>query len=134
MNFAAGQRYGREGLDALARIRELDGNLAVVLMTAYGGVSLAVEALKRGATDFVLKPWRNDSLVTSVIAAAEATRQRRQGETFDLDALERNAIARALTHCDGNVSQAATILGLTRPALYRRMAKHGFPTASAGAE
>ena len=50
MNFVAGDRSGAAGLDALARLQELDASLAVVLMTAYGGVSLAVEALKRGAT------------------------------------------------------------------------------------
>ena len=54
MNFVAGERSGAAGLDVLARLQELDTCLAVVLMTAYGGVSLAVEALKRGATDFVL--------------------------------------------------------------------------------
>src|SRR6266700_7393113 len=54
MNFVAGARAGKEGLNALARIQAFDPNLAVVLMTAYGGVELAVEALKKGAVDFVL--------------------------------------------------------------------------------
>lgn len=125
MNFAVGERHGHEGLDALARIHAADRCLAVVLMTAFGGVALAVEALKRGAADFILKPWRNDKLVEAVMAAAQATRARRAGETLDLDALESNAIRRALAHYEGNVSQAAAALGLTRPALYRRMAKYG---------
>src|SRR5579875_1744274 len=60
MNFVAGESGGRAGLDGLARIRAADPTLAVVLMTAYGGVQLAVEALKRGAADFVLKPWKNE--------------------------------------------------------------------------
>src|SRR5512141_2679863 len=51
MNFVLGDHSGREGLDALGRIQAADPTLAVVLMTAYGGVSLAVEALKRGAVD-----------------------------------------------------------------------------------
>jgi two-component system, response regulator RegA len=98
----------------------------VVLMTTFGGVSLAVEALKRGAADFVLKPWRNEKLVAAVRAAAELTRSKRLAdESFDLEAAERTAIRRALAHHDGNVSRAAASLGLTRPALYRRMAKHG---------
>src|SRR5580658_7595946 len=46
MNFVAGERSGAAGLDALAQLQELDASLAVVLMTAYGGVSLAVDALK----------------------------------------------------------------------------------------
>jgi DNA-binding NtrC family response regulator len=60
MNFVVGERSGAAGLNALARVQAFDPTLAVVLMTAYGGVSLAVEALKKGAVDFVLKPWRND--------------------------------------------------------------------------
>jgi two-component system response regulator RegA len=125
MNFVAGDRSGATGLDALARVQALDASLGVVLMTAYGGVSLAVAALKRGATDFVLKPWRNDKLVATVLAAATATRQRRAAETLNLDALERAAIERALLQHAGNISLAAAALGLSRPALYRRMSKHG---------
>jgi two-component system response regulator RegA len=125
MNFVAGERSGTAGLDALARLQELDASLAVVLMTAYGGVALAVEALKRGATDFVLKPWRNDKLVATVMAAAAATRRRRATETLNLDTLERGAIERALLQHGGNISLAAAALGLSRPALYRRLSKHG---------
>lgn len=125
MNFVAGERSGAAGLDALARLQELDASLAVVLMTAYGGVSLAVEALKRGATDFVLKPWHNDRLIATVLAAAAATRRRRAAETLNLDTLERGAIERALQQHGGNISLAAAALGLSRPALYRRMSKHG---------
>jgi two-component system, response regulator RegA len=125
MNFVAGERSGSAGLDALARLQELDASLAVVLMTAYGGVSLAVEALKRGATDFVLKPWRNDKLIAVVLAAAATTRRRRIAETLNLETLERGAIERALLQHGGNISLAAAALGLSRPALYRRMSKHG---------
>jgi two-component system response regulator RegA len=125
MNFVVGDRSGSTGLDALGRLQELDAGLAVVLMTAYGGVSLAVEALKHGATDFVLKPWRNDKLVATVRAAATATRRRRAVETLNLDTLERAAIERALVQHGGNISLAAAALGLSRPALYRRMSKHG---------
>ena len=125
-NFAPGEHGGREGLDALARIRVRDPDVSVVLMTVYGGVSLAVEALKRGAADFVLKPWRNDKLTEAMAAAAALTRSRRADrESLNLDVLERHAIERALARYEGNVTQAAAALGLTRPALYRRMAKHG---------
>lgn len=125
MNFVAGERSGAEGLDALARIRATDPTIAVVLMTAYGGVNLAVESLKRGAVDFILKPWRNDKLAAAVQAAAEISRTRRAAETLQLDALERGAIERALARYQGNISAAAAALGLSRAALYRRIAKHG---------
>jgi DNA-binding NtrC family response regulator len=84
-----------------------------------------VEALKRGAADFILKPWRNDKLIAAVSAAANITRSRREKETQHLDAVERSAIERALARHEGNISLAASELGLSRPALYRRMAKHG---------
>lgn len=125
MNFAAGEHTGREGLDALSAIKAYDPTLSIVLMTAFGSVSLAVEALKQGATDFVLKPWRNDRLIAAVTAACELTRSRRSGNTLDLDAIERRAIEQALAQHQGNISSAATALGLSRPALYRRLSKHG---------
>lgn len=126
MNFALGDHSGREGLTELERLRRIDPHLAVVLMTTYGGVALAVEALKAGAVDFVLKPWRNDKLAEAVEAACGRTRAaRRAAATFDLDAAEKAEIQRALEHHGRNISQAAAALGMTRPALYRRMAKHG---------
>jgi DNA-binding NtrC family response regulator len=126
MNFAAGARSGAEGLAVLERLQALDPALSVVLMTTWGGVALAVEGLKRGAVDFVLKPWRNDALVRAMAAAAELTAERRaSARVLNLDELEHRAIERALSLYDGNVSHAAAALGLTRPALYRRMARHG---------
>lgn len=124
MNFAPGERGGGAGLDWLARFTEADPSLAIVLMTTYGGVALAVEALKRGAMDFVLKPWRNEALATAMTAAVAATRARR-ADDLNLDDIERRTIEQALQRHKGNVSQAAAALGLTRPALYRRMARHG---------
>jgi DNA-binding NtrC family response regulator len=126
MNFAAGARSGAEGLDTLDRLHAADPALSVVLMTTYGGVALAVEALKRGAADFILKPWRNEALIEALRAAAALTAERRaSGAALNLDDLERRAIVRALSIYDGNVSHAAQALGLTRPALYRRMERHG---------
>jgi DNA-binding NtrC family response regulator len=126
MNFATGARDGREGLDELDRLLAADPALSVVLMTTYGGVALAVNALKRGAADFVLKPWRNEALAETMRAAAKLTVERRaSGAALNLDDLERRAIVRALSLYDGNVSHAAQALGLTRPALYRRIERHG---------
>jgi len=125
MNFAIGARSGAEGFDALAAVQAADPALSVVLMTTYGGVALAVEALKRGAVDFVLKPWRNEALAQALDAAARLTAERRAGAALNLDELEKRAIERALSIHAGNVSRAAAALGLTRPALYRRMERHG---------
>jgi DNA-binding NtrC family response regulator len=123
MNFSLGLRSGQDGLDGLARIGRADPDLSVVLMTAFGAVSLAVESLKRGGADFLLKPWRNDALVAAVEAAAARTHEKRA--LLPLDDVERAAIAKALQHHDGNIAQAAASLGVSRPALYRRISKYG---------
>ncbi|MBS0419011.1 MAG: sigma-54-dependent Fis family transcriptional regulator [Proteobacteria bacterium] len=78
MNFAPGERTGREGLDWLRQFRQSLPTASVVLMTAFGGVSLAVEALKNGAVDFVLKPWQNDKLVATMSAAVALSQARSQ--------------------------------------------------------
>ncbi len=67
MNFSAGVNTGNEGLYWLSRIHELRPDMEVVLFTAYGDVELAVKALKKGAADFILKPWDNEKLRTTLL-------------------------------------------------------------------
>ncbi|HEY6927121.1 MAG TPA: response regulator, partial [Steroidobacteraceae bacterium] len=57
MNFSAGADSGAEGLEYLSRVLALDPQAVVVLITGHSGIDLAVEAMKRGAADFVTKPW-----------------------------------------------------------------------------
>ena len=64
-NFARGATDAVEGLALLRRLLEIDADLAVVMITAHAGLSVAVEAMKRGATDFVSKPWSNDKLLAA---------------------------------------------------------------------
>jgi DNA-binding NtrC family response regulator len=64
LNYTRDTTSGDEGLEALARIRAFDAFTPVVVMTAWGSVSLAVEAMRRGAQDFIEKPWENDRLLT----------------------------------------------------------------------
>ena len=77
-NFARGATDGSEGFAWLGRILSLDPDAAVVLITAHGGVQVAVEAMKRGATDFVSKPWSNGRLLATVRTAAALRRSRRE--------------------------------------------------------
>ena len=63
MNYARDTTSGREGLDLIARIRDLDQSLPVIAMTAWGSIELAVEAMQRGLSDFVQKPWNNARLL-----------------------------------------------------------------------
>src|SRR6185503_21189973 len=70
LNFERSATDGREGLDYLAKIKDQDPDSAVVIITAHGAVSIAVEAIKRGASDFVAKPWSNERLAATVRSAA----------------------------------------------------------------
>jgi DNA-binding NtrC family response regulator len=69
MNFSAGVNTGNEGIYWLNRILKSDPLASVVMITAYSEVNLAVKAIKEGATDFVVKPWDNNKLITSLQAA-----------------------------------------------------------------
>ena len=69
MNFKAGINTGNEGIHWLRRIYETDPTISVVLITAYGDVELAVKAVKEGAFDFILKPWDNTKLISTLHAA-----------------------------------------------------------------
>jgi two-component system, NtrC family, response regulator HydG len=71
MNFTAGFTSGKEGLRWLKKIRKAAPHTHVVLMTAYGDISLAVKAMKEGATDFVVKPWENEALQATVLSALQ---------------------------------------------------------------
>lgn len=66
MNYTQDTTSGREGLELLDRLREREATLPVVVMTAWGSVELAVEAMRRGAKDFVLKPWENARLLATL--------------------------------------------------------------------
>jgi len=94
MNFAKGATSGREGFTWLRRILDLDPDAVVVLITAYGDVEMAVQAVKEGASDFILKPWQNEKLLATLNAAlslrqsrteALALRSRQQLLSADLD-------------------------------------------------
>lgn len=66
MNFNAGVNTGNEGIYWLERIKESNPEISIVMITAYGDIDLAVKALKRGASDFVLKPWDNEKLLATL--------------------------------------------------------------------
>ncbi|MDX1530672.1 MAG: sigma-54 dependent transcriptional regulator [Rhodothermales bacterium] len=80
MNFQRDASSGKEGLHWLDRILTHDPAAAVVMITAYGDVDLAVRAMKRGAVDFVTKPWQNEKLVATITAAMRLRRTRDEAE------------------------------------------------------
>jgi len=82
MNFTEDVTSGQEGLLWLDRILELDATLSVVMITAYGDIELAVQAIKQGACDFIVKPWQNEKLLATASAALSLSRSRRETQTL----------------------------------------------------
>ncbi len=76
MNFTRDVTSGQEGLHWLSRILEIDSSATVIMITAFGDVSLAVTAVKQGAVDFVSKPWQNEKLLATVSSASSLHRTR----------------------------------------------------------
>ena len=93
LNYARDTTSGQEGLDLITRIQAEDRSLPIVVMTAWGTVDLAVEAMRRGVRDFVQKPWENSRLLQVLRAQVEQGRVRRR---LHQQALRRRANQRNL--------------------------------------
>jgi DNA-binding NtrC family response regulator len=83
LNYTRDTTSGREGIDLLARLQALDPTLPVVVMTAWGSVEVAVEAMRRGARDFVEKPWDNARLAATLRAQVELSRALRRSRRLE---------------------------------------------------
>lgn len=140
MNFSKDSFDGAEGLFWLERIRGVPNPPAVIVITAFGELPLAVEAMKRGASDFVTKPWDNSELVSKLQTAirnnriankdkaramAAATMQSEKEQTLNmtLDEVKRAHIDSVIKECGGNLSEAANRLGINRQTLYNYLKK-----------
>ena len=85
LNYARDTTSGREGLDLLSRLHALDATLPIIVMTAWGSVELAVEAMRRGARDFVQKPWDNDRLLAILRTQSELAAALRRGARLEAE-------------------------------------------------
>src|SRR5215471_5327318 len=85
LNYTRDTTSGQEGLDVLARIQVMDATVPVVVMTAWGSVELAVEAMRRGARDFVQKPWDNARLTATVRTQSELSRALKRGQRLEAE-------------------------------------------------
>jgi DNA-binding NtrC family response regulator len=85
LNYARDTTSGQEGLDLLTRLQSLDSTLPIVVMTAWGSIELAVEAMRRGARDFVQKPWENARLLSILRTQLELGRALRRGARLEAE-------------------------------------------------
>lgn len=140
MNFDNCRLDGSDGLFWLERIKGMPKPPAVVMITAFGDIALAVEAMKRGAEDFITKPWDNDELISKLKSAikknkiarsdmaalsdAKVTKAREEKQlAMTLEELKADHIDTVVARCNGNLSQAAKLLGINRQTLYNQLKK-----------
>lgn len=118
---------GRDGVEILRKIKVLRPEMPVILITAWGTIPLAVQSMNYGATDFITKPWSNQDLILKVRRALRMAQEAEAeaGKIESLETVERSAVVKAISACNGNLSLAAERLGITRQALYRRIEKYG---------
>ena len=147
LNFEKGQTSGRQGLELVTALRSLRPSLPVIVMTAWGSMELVLDALKRGARDFIEKPWDPSRLVGAIrsqieighavrrVTELEAEVRELRGASASLDSggplsemrlldVEGVLVKQAMEKYQGNISRAARALGLSRSALYRRLERH----------
>jgi DNA-binding NtrC family response regulator len=91
LNYTRDTTSGQEGMELVARIREIDAQVPIVVMTAWGNIDLAVEAMRRGAGDFIQKPWENARLLSVLRTQMELHRSQRRAEWLEAE----NRILRA---------------------------------------
>lgn len=82
MNFKAGINNGNEGIYWLSQIQKYDSSISVIMITAYGDVELAVKAVKEGAFDFILKPWDNNKIISTLNAALKLRKSKLQNASL----------------------------------------------------
>ncbi|MBB2144335.1 response regulator [Pedobacter sp. LMG 31464] len=103
MNYQKGASDGREGLYWLEHILSIDKDYVVILMTAFGNVELAVQAIKKGATDFILKPWENEKLYATLSAATRLRQSNKKVKKLEkIHTSMQSDMARKFEHIVGN--------------------------------
>jgi sigma-B regulation protein RsbU (phosphoserine phosphatase) len=116
LNYTRDTTAGGEGLELVSQIRAIDQNLPLVVMTAWSSVDLAVEAMQRGASDFVQKPWSNGELLAKLEAQVERGHTLRQAQRQHSDELrEAREIQRNLLPKSIPQIRDYEIAGITQP-------------------
>jgi two-component system response regulator RegA len=107
------------GLDAVKRLRERNSALPILVLTGYGSIASAVEAVRLGATDYLTKPVDVDQILAALVGSAPAAAEAQYPPS--LERVEWEHIQRVLRDCDGNVSRAAKALRIHRRTLQRKL-------------
>jgi two-component system response regulator RegA len=114
---------GESGLDLLRRLRAIDPTTRVLMLTGYGSIATALEAVRLGAVNYLTKPADVDDILAAFHPEAEPGEVGTDLETPSLARVEWEHIQRVLSDCEGNLSEAARRLGLHRRSLQRKAAR-----------
>jgi DNA-binding NtrC family response regulator len=115
LNYARDTTSGSEGLDLLTRIQAVDPTLPVVVMTAWGNVDLAVEVMRRGARDFIQKPWDNTRLLAVLRTQVELARALRRGQRLEAENLAlRDSAADAAANLPRIIAESQAMKAILR--------------------
>jgi len=114
------------GLDVVQQLKAIDAHIAVIVLTGYGSIATAKEALRVGALDYLTKPADADQILAAFESADAGPGERPPAPDSapSLAQVEWEHIQRILADCDGNVSQAARVLGIHRRSLQRKLSKN----------
>jgi two-component system response regulator RegA len=119
---------GMSGLDLVRELKQIDSTTNIVVLTGYGSIATALEAVRLGATHYLTKPADVDDILAAFQRAHHAPEPLAlNDETLVVPTLARaewEHIHRVLTDCGGNISQAARLLGLHRRSLQRKLSKY----------
>ena len=119
---------GPGGLALLRELRQLQPDVEVVVLTGYGSIATAVEAMRLGARDYLIKPCHADRILLAFEADAErGLDEAAPYEIPSLARLEWEHIERVLHECNGNISKTARVLGMHRRTLQHKLAKFPVP-------
>jgi two-component system response regulator RegA len=125
-------RLGEEsGLDLIQPLKSIRADMRILLVTGYASVATAVEAIKRGADNYLMKPVTADAMVRALFAESGAVPEP-ESTMVPLARVEWEHIQQALSETSGNISAAARLLGAHRRSLQRKLAKHPGPERHAG--
>jgi DNA-binding NtrC family response regulator len=115
MNFQAGVNSGNEGIYWLGRIKEINPDISVIMITAYGDVDTAVRALKAGASDFIMKPWDNEKLLATIRLAIELNLSKAEvKQLIEREKGLKKEINRDQKYIVGSSTQIMNVLNLVR--------------------
>lgn len=118
---------GESGLNLIEPLRDIRGDMRILLVTGYASVATAVEAIKRGADNYLPKPATIDAILRALDGSAPVLEHDDDGGMTPLSRLEWEHIQQALTDAGGNISAAARLLGMHRRSLQRKLLKKPGP-------